>query len=165
MILAVFASSFTCIRKGLSVSERLYDWLLSVLYTDCNWVGKVREREGGRERQNTESLHHRARSWSPYPWTNSDSLWKAFWSSPPQMLAASMHTDLVFQYEKIVSERSEQATESLCMCVSVSLHMGFYVCVSREISTCMCKGNSMAVLMCGYRPSPGVESNIIYTIC
>lgn len=60
--------------------------------------------------RNTESLVRRDGSWSPYPWTISDSLWKASWLSPPQTLAASMHTDLVVQHEQIgrAERRSSQ---------------------------------------------------------
>lgn len=64
-----------------------------------------------RER-NTESLVQRDGSWSPYPWTISDSPCKASWLSPPQTLAASVHTDLVVQQE----QREGGSLFVCCMC-------------------------------------------------
>lgn len=89
-----------------------------------------------RER-NTESLVRRDGSWSPYPWTISDSLWKASWLSPPQTLAASMHTDLVVQHEQIGRERVKA-----CTCVSL------FVCCMCVWAGRLCdKGKGVAVLM------------------
>lgn len=78
-----------------------------------------------RER-NTESLELRAGSWSPYPWTITDSLWKASWLSPPQTLAASMHADLVLQREAI---RRVRVCACTCVMFVCCMHAGGRACV------------------------------------
>lgn len=109
---------------------------------DRAWPAKAQRERGERMLQEERERHTqslvRRRSWSPYPWTISDSLWKASWLSPPT------NPGSINAHWPCGSARTDREGERVKGCACVSL----FVCCTCAWAGKLCgEGKGAAVLM------------------